>query len=68
MAGCTQWQEREDKFTGFFGPGLAAKLNWIDKDSVEICLKTDGSGLGIGGEEKKDVLPPLTPSSKPRSQ
>jgi len=63
-----QWQEREDKFTGFFGPGLKAAVAYLDDKHVEVSLRTDGSGLGMGGAEKKDVLPPLTPGSRPRNQ
>lgn len=62
-----QWEERRSKFTSFFGPGVEAQLE-KSAQGVDVALVTDGSGAGRGGEEKKDVLPPLMPGLKPRQQ
>lgn len=63
-----QWMDRQDKFTAFFGPGLTATIECKGKDATEVVLRSDGSGAGIGGADRKDVLPPLAPGQKPRSQ
>ena len=33
---------------------------------VDVYLKSDGSGAGIGGAAQKDVMPPLMPGLKAR--
>ena len=35
---------------------------------VDLALVSDGSGQGRGGIQQKDVLPPLVPGGKARSQ
>lgn len=35
---------------------------------VDVILASDGSGEGRGGEQQKDVLPPLVPGMKARQQ
>lgn len=62
-----QWQERQPKFQSFFGPGILAEVE-SKEGSAEVALICDGSGSGISGEEKKDVLPPLLPGLAPRQQ
>ena len=47
---------------------LCLQVDRKDDDNVDVVLRTDGSGEGRGGGEKKDVLPPLTPGSRPRAQ
>lgn len=37
-------------------------------NKVEVALTCDGSGLGRGGAEQKDLLMPLMPGLKPRLQ
>lgn len=63
-----QWRERESKFATFFGPGITAEIKMLADERTEVVLAVDGSGAGRGGEEKKDVLPPLAPGQKPREQ
>lgn len=40
----------------------------LSKGGADVALICDGSGDGISGEEKKDVLPPLLPGLAPRQQ
>jgi hypothetical protein len=61
------WEERIDKFTSFFGPGVVASLEESEQ-GMDVVLVCDGSGAGRGGGEKADVLPPLMPGLKPRQQ
>ena len=61
------WQQRRDKFTTFFGPGVEATIVETDL-GADVTLKCDGSGAGRGGEAQRDVLPPLVPGMKARSQ
>lgn len=61
------WDSRQEKLQAFFGPGIIAELKSTEKGE-DVALICDGSGLGRGGEEKKDVLPPLMPGMKPRQQ
>jgi len=37
-------------------------------EGVDVELTVDGSGAGRGGENQKDVLPPLMPGMKARQQ
>lgn len=47
--------------------GVTAEV--VSKEtSAEVALICDGSGDGISGEDKKDVLPPLLPGLAPRQQ
>lgn len=62
-----EWDSRKDKIQSFFGPGIVAELK-STPDGEEVALIVDGSGEGRGGEDKKDVLPPLMPGMKPRQQ
>lgn len=57
-----QWEQAKDKFQSYFGPGVEVEQKFLSKDTVEVVLRTDGSGQGMGGEEQKDALPPLTPN------
>lgn len=61
------WESRQEKIQNFFGPGIVADLKSTEQGE-EVALICDGSGLGRGGDEKKDVLPPLMPGMKPRQQ
>ena len=61
------WETRQGKFQSFFGPGITADLVQTPQ-GVDVALIVDGSGSGRGGEEKKDLLPPLLPGMKPREQ
>ena len=61
------WESRRDKIQSFFGPGIVAELT-STPSGEDVALICDGSGAGRGGEEKKDVLPPLLPGMKPRQQ
>lgn len=61
------WEDRKDKFTSFFGPGVVAVMEPTEL-GMDVALMTDGSGAGRGGGEKQDVLPPLMPGLKPRQQ
>ncbi|KAL6771674.1 APE1 [Auxenochlorella protothecoides x Auxenochlorella symbiontica] len=61
------WEERQEKFQSFFGPGVVALLEPTE-EGMDVVLVVDGSGAGRGGGEKKDVLPPLLPGLKPRQQ
>ena len=47
--------------------GITAKLVKTEA-GVDAYLISDGSGVGRGGDAKKDVLPPLMPGLKPRQQ
>jgi hypothetical protein len=62
------WTQRQEKFQSFFGPGVVAEVTKKSDTEVEVALVVDGSGAGRGGGEKADVLPPLLPGLKPRSQ
>eukprot|EP00887_Chlorella_sp_A99_P002933 scaffold24.g2933.t1 len=75
------WEERREKFearargargagmrASFFGPGIIANLDFKEGGRVDVALVVDGSGAGRGGGNKKDVLPPLMPGLKARSQ
>ena len=56
------WEERADKFTTFFGPGISARLAYLPAGRVDVALVCDGSGAGRGGSGgDKEVLPPLMP-------
>ena len=61
------FESRLDKFQSFFGPGITAEMTTTEKGQ-DVALICDGSGAGKGGEEKKDLLPPLLPGMKPRQQ
>ena len=61
------WQQRREKFQTFFGPGIEATIAETSQ-GADVALKCDGSGAGRGGSQQRDVLPPLTPGSKPRTQ
>jgi hypothetical protein len=61
------WEERKEKIQSFFGPGVIAELA-PTATGMDVALICDGSGTGRGGEEKKDLLPPLLPGMKPRQQ
>ncbi|GMH43952.1 hypothetical protein BSKO_11886 [Bryopsis sp. KO-2023] len=65
--GDEQWSMREEKFKTFFGPGITAEIT-SNEGAAEVALICDGSGDGISGEDKKDVLPPLLPGLSPRQQ
>mmetsp|Transcript_21181 Transcript_21181/g.37722 ORF Transcript_21181/g.37722 Transcript_21181/m.37722 type:complete len:285 (-) Transcript_21181:135-989(-) len=62
-----QWEKFQPKFQSFFGPGVIATLA-PKEGGMDVALMCDGSGDGRGGEEKKDLLPPLMPGLKGRSQ
>lgn len=62
-----QWAERQEKFQTFFGPGITAEIK-SEEGNADVALMSDGSGDGISGEDKKDVLPPLLPGLAPRQQ
>jgi hypothetical protein len=40
----------------------------LDEEATDVVLVVDGSGVGRGGVEKKDPLPPLAPGQQPRAQ
>lgn len=61
------WETRQDKFKTFFGPGIDVKIAQTER-GVDVELIADGSGAGRGGTEQKNVLPPLVPGAKARSQ
>mmetsp|Transcript_502 Transcript_502/g.1093 ORF Transcript_502/g.1093 Transcript_502/m.1093 type:complete len:289 (+) Transcript_502:82-948(+) len=61
------WEKFQPKIQSFFGPGIYATLTPTDK-GMDVALVSDGSGEGRQGLEQKDVLPPLVPGLKPRSQ
>jgi len=61
------WETRLDKIQSFFGPGIIAELTPTPAGE-DVALIVDGSGSGRGGDEKKDVLPPLMPGMKARQQ
>ena len=61
------WETRKDKFKTFFGPGIDVTITQTEK-GVEVGLIADGSGAGRGGTQQRDVLPPLVPGAKARSQ
>lgn len=61
------WETRLDKFQSFFGPGITAEMV-ATAQGEDVALIVDGSGAGRGGEEKKDLLPPLLPGLKGRQQ
>lgn len=62
-----EWTSRQEKIQSFFGPGITVELK-SRAQGQEVALVCDGSGAGRGGDEKKDVLPPLMPGMKPRQQ
>lgn len=62
-----KWTAKIPKFQSFFGPGIVAKLA-MTESGADVELICDGTGAGITGEEKKDVLPPLLPGLAPRKQ
>eukprot|EP00891_Asterochloris_glomerata_P003236 jgi/Astpho2/3236/Aster-05758 len=61
------WTSRQQKIESFFGPGVTAKISSTEQ-GVDLALVSDGSGQGRGGIQQKDVLPPLVPGGKARSQ
>eukprot|EP00955_Chlamydomonas_euryale_P034557 349824-Chlamydomonas_euryale.AAC.10 len=61
------WEAKEPKIASFFGPGIYTKIEKKEK-GADVYLISDGSGNGITGIEKKDVLIPLLPGLKPRQQ
>lgn len=61
------WETRQDKFKTFFGPGIDVKIAQTER-GVDVELIADASGAGRGGTEQKNVLPPLVPGAKARSQ
>jgi len=62
-----EWEKFQPKFQTFFGPGVIATLA-PKEGAMDVALVCDGSGDGRGGEDKKDLLPPLMPGLKGRSQ
>lgn len=62
------WTDRQSKIQTFFGPGITAEIDSPSERSVHVYLTCDGSGAGKGGAQQKDVLPPLVPGAKARSQ
>lgn len=62
-----EWTSRLEKIQSFFGPGITVELKSRTLGQ-EVALVCDGSGAGRGGNEQKDVLPPLMPGMKPRQQ
>ncbi|KAG2482561.1 hypothetical protein HYH03_018520 [Edaphochlamys debaryana] len=62
------WGVFTPKIQSFFGPGIVATVTKTSDKSVDVALVCDGSGAGRSGKEKKDVLPPLLPGLKARSQ
>ena len=60
--------ERLEKETTFFGPGIQDAELTETEAGANITLVSDGSGDGISGEEKGEVLPPLMPGLAPREQ
>ncbi|WZN63664.1 thylakoid membrane protein [Chloropicon roscoffensis] len=64
----SDWGERLEKVTSFFGPGIRDAELVETEQGAEITLTSDGSGEGISGEEKGEVLPPLMPGLAPREQ
>eukprot|EP00192_Tetraselmis_astigmatica_P020845 CAMPEP_0117673768 /NCGR_PEP_ID=MMETSP0804-20121206/14658_1 /TAXON_ID=1074897 /ORGANISM="Tetraselmis astigmatica, Strain CCMP880" /LENGTH=288 /DNA_ID=CAMNT_0005482547 /DNA_START=64 /DNA_END=930 /DNA_ORIENTATION=+ len=62
-----EWEKFLPKFQTFFGPGIIATLA-ATKGGMDVSLISDGSGEGRGGSQKRDVLPPLMPGLRARSQ
>jgi len=62
------WEERLEKVTTFFGPGIQNAELLETERGAEITLISDGTGAGISDEEKGDVMPPLMPGLAPREQ
>lgn len=60
------WEGKREKFETFFGPGIKATTTET-KRGMDVALISDGSGAGMGGEEK-EVLPPLMPGMAPRTR
>ena len=59
------WADKAEKFASFFGPGISATLAATDTGH-DMALISDGSGAGMGGGGKQEVLPPLMPGMPTR--
>jgi len=64
----SDWDKFLEKATSFFGPGIQDVELKVTDRGAELILISDGSGSGITGAEKGDVLPPLMPGLAPREQ
>ncbi|QLE54140.1 DUF2854 domain-containing protein [Nostoc sp. TCL26-01] len=36
------WQEKQEKMTKYFGPGVIVQITQVDEDEIELALVTDG--------------------------
>jgi Protein of unknown function (DUF2854) len=38
----SDWQQKQEKMTKYFGPGVTVQITQVDEDEIEVALITDG--------------------------
>ncbi|KAK3273746.1 hypothetical protein CYMTET_18030 [Cymbomonas tetramitiformis] len=60
-----EFESRQPKIQGFFGPGVTALIAGIE-EGVEVYLISEGTDAGAYDEDEWEILPPLQPGQPPR--